>query len=229
MKTAQEWEQEFDILYNSINSNVAPALDSYEKSVLLTMAQEQVVKALYTGSTDGGFEASEQTRRFLNNLVCNKSLTCGKMDNGKLIYPTGIFKGYLYELPNDLLFIIQELLSTNVTKNNAKLVIPTTHDEIYKVMQNPFKAPSDTRALRLDVGSNQVEIIGGASNDKYIVSYLRKPYPIILEDLSNSTDFINGTQVPHKDICELDESLHREILTTAISLAQSIYLANSKE
>lgn len=229
MKSAQEWEQEFDILYNSINSNVAPALDSYEKSVLLTMAQEQVVKALYTGSTDGGFEASEQTRRFLNNLVCNKSLTCGKMDNGKLIYPTGIFKGYLYELPNDLLFIIQELLSTNVTNNNAKLVIPTTHDEIYKVMQNPFKAPSDTRALRLDVGSNQVEIIGGASNDRYIVSYLRKPYPIILEDLSNSTDFINGTQVPHKDICELDESLHREILTTAISLAQSIYLANSKE
>ena len=38
MTTAQEWEQEFDILYNSINSNTAPALDSYEKSVFLTMA-----------------------------------------------------------------------------------------------------------------------------------------------------------------------------------------------
>lgn len=229
MKTAQEWEQEFDILYNSINSNVAPALDSYEKSVLLTMAQEQVVKALYTGSTDGGFEASEQTRRFLNNLVCNKSVTCEKTEDGKTIYPTGIFNGYLYELPEDLLFIIQELLSSNDKNNNAKLVIPTTHDEIYKVIQNPFKAPSDTRALRLDVGSNQVEIIGGESTNKYIISYLRKPYPIILEDLSGTTDLINGEQIPHTNICELDESLHREILTTAISLAQSIYLANSKE
>jgi hypothetical protein len=74
MKTAQEWEQEFDILYNSINSNVAPALDSYEKSVLLTMAQEQVVKALYTGSTDGGFEASEANRRHLDTLVKEATL-----------------------------------------------------------------------------------------------------------------------------------------------------------
>jgi hypothetical protein len=38
MTTAQEWEQEFDLLYNNINSNLAPALDTYEKSVFLTMA-----------------------------------------------------------------------------------------------------------------------------------------------------------------------------------------------
>ena len=98
MKTAQEWEQEFDILYNSINSNVAPALDSYEKSVLLTMAQEQVVKALYTGSTDGGFEASEANRRCLDTLV------------KEAIVPSigpGTF-GLQYTINSDVLYIIYE-------------------------------------------------------------------------------------------------------------------------
>jgi hypothetical protein len=77
------------------------------------------------------------------------------------------------------------------------------------------------------VGPDTVEIVGGTGD--YFIRYLRKPYPIILEDLSGTLDYINGEQLPLTNVCELDESLHREILTTAISLAQSIYLANSKE
>jgi hypothetical protein len=100
MTTAQEWEQEFDILYNSINSNVAPALDSYEKSVLLTMAQEQVVKALYTGSTDGGFEASEANRRSLDTLV--KEDTLRSNQKGKF--------GTIYYLSPEVLYIVYEAI-----------------------------------------------------------------------------------------------------------------------
>ena len=53
--TTEEFEREFDILYNNIMSNAAPSIDAYEKSVFLTKAQEEVVTALYAGS----FEASE--------------------------------------------------------------------------------------------------------------------------------------------------------------------------
>jgi hypothetical protein len=36
--TTTEFSNEFDILYNSITSNMAPGLDEYEKSVFLTRA-----------------------------------------------------------------------------------------------------------------------------------------------------------------------------------------------
>lgn len=217
MKTAQEWEQEFDILYNSINSNVAPALDSYEKSVLLTMAQEQVVKALYTGSTDGGFEASEANRRSLDTLV--KEVTLQSAKKGEF--------GTIYYLTPDVLYIVYEAITCDSCCNKlGQIVVPTSHDEFYKTYHNPFKGPNSTRALRLDIGPDTVEIVGG--NGNYFIRYLRKPYPIILQDLSETTDYINGQQTPHRNVCELDESLHRNILTTAVNLAQTIYLANSK-
>ena len=46
--TTTEFSNEFDILYESIASNGAPPLDDYEKSVLLTQAQEILVKDSYS-------------------------------------------------------------------------------------------------------------------------------------------------------------------------------------
>lgn len=47
MKTS-EFSNEFDILYNNISNNAAPGVSEYEKSVFLTMAQEQVIKDVYS-------------------------------------------------------------------------------------------------------------------------------------------------------------------------------------
>jgi hypothetical protein len=121
MKTAQEWIQEFDLLYNSINSNIAPALDDYEKSVFLTMAQEEIVKTLYSGGASklDGFESSEQLRRCLNILLT------------EVVEPISTINGNTTKitLPDDLLYIVYENVKTN---NNYKLVVPTTHDDLYK-------------------------------------------------------------------------------------------------
>lgn len=38
-----EFSNEFDVLYNQVNSNQAPGLDEYEKSVVLTKAQDEIV------------------------------------------------------------------------------------------------------------------------------------------------------------------------------------------
>ena len=45
--TTQEFTDQFDILYNNITSNQAPGLDEYEKSVFLTIAQDDIVKGYY--------------------------------------------------------------------------------------------------------------------------------------------------------------------------------------
>ena len=42
--TLQEFNTNFDLLYNNITSNQAPGLDEYEKSVFLTNAQLELVK-----------------------------------------------------------------------------------------------------------------------------------------------------------------------------------------
>ena len=39
-----EFSQGFDILYNNISNNTAPGLEEFEKSFILTQAQEEILK-----------------------------------------------------------------------------------------------------------------------------------------------------------------------------------------
>lgn len=50
--TNPEFSNEFDVLYNNITSNQAPGLDEYEKSVFLTKAQDEIVKAYFNPKTN---------------------------------------------------------------------------------------------------------------------------------------------------------------------------------
>lgn len=226
MTTGQEWEQEFDLLYNSVNNNVAPALDAYEKSVFLTMAQEQVVRTLYSGGTLGqdSFEQSELLRRSLDSLI--KEIIYHSTDvNIDPAVKQGTF-GLTFELPSDSLYVVYEELSQTgkeVCGGNRRLtVVPTTHDVFYKTRNNPFRGANERRALRLDVADNTTEIVTTLSEYDYLVRYLRTPYPIILQSLTGG-DTINGETEPYDylKVCPLDESLHRIILSTAVQLAQA--------
>ena len=76
--TTSEFSNEFDVLLNSFytqgvfgetSSKSELVLDEYEKSVLLTQAQEEIVKELYSGKFNGeSFEKTEELRRSLSNL-----------------------------------------------------------------------------------------------------------------------------------------------------------------
>ena len=69
--TIEEFSNEFDVLLNSYAANNPfgigqglTQLDEYEKSVLLTEAQESIVRDLYNGKLTGnGFESTEEQRR----------------------------------------------------------------------------------------------------------------------------------------------------------------------
>lgn len=80
--TNKEFSNEFDILYNSISSNLAPSLNEYEKSVLLTRAQEELIKELVTGNNQLGkaFDKDEEIRNYLHSLIRIKKIVAKDMN-----------------------------------------------------------------------------------------------------------------------------------------------------
>lgn len=85
--TLEEFSNQFDLHYNNITSNQAPGLTEYEKSVLLTKAQDEIVKNYFTANSKGnsigqGFDDSAKRQADFSILM--KTATC---DTG--IIPTG--------------------------------------------------------------------------------------------------------------------------------------------
>lgn len=223
--TTEEFSNEFDVLLNSyvttrnfgVGQNLTE-LDEYEKSILLTEAQEDIVKGLYNGKLTGeGFETTEEQRRNLDNLIKTSNPTL--LENSQL----GISNNSkFFQLPTDVWFITYEsaLLSDDSLgcKNNTNAnVIPVRQDEYHNIKENPFRGPSDKRVLRIDTGSSIVELISKYTVQSYFIKYLSKPTPIILEDITNDNLSINGET--KKMDCKLNTLLHRTILERAVALA----------
>lgn len=219
--TVQEFSNEFDILYNNIMSNQAPGLDAYEKSVFLTQAQEDVVKAYYQGSSTGigPFENTEAVRRSLAELIETRGYSYKPNSS-----PTKLAKEVVYQLDPDVWFIVQE----HIVDQNQNIinVIPTQYDELSKLRKNPFRGPSKDRILRIDYKDNSVILFIGNNNidlqgENYVVTFVKQPKPIILEDLTDISLSINGESTP--STCQLHSSIHRLILTQAVQLAAAAY------
>lgn len=223
--TVEEFSNEFDVLLNSYasakNFGVGESLtelDEYEKSVLLTEAQEEIVRGLYNGKLTGeGFEATEEQRRSLDNLIKTSEPTALE---GSILGISSNSK--FFQLPPDVWFITYEsaLLSDDSLgcKNNTRVgVVPVRQDEYHSIKDNPFRGPSDKRVLRIDTGSSVVELISNFNIQSYFVKYLSRPKPIILEDITDDNLTINKER--EKMGCVLNSILHRTILERAVALA----------
>lgn len=216
--TKQEFYDEFDVLYNSICSNKAPGLDVYEKSVLLTEAQEELIKECYSGQSSS-FEINEAIRRSLDSLVNFETLLPTKET-----VPIG---GTVYTLPEELWLITYEDVKLTVPDscmNGLKLtVVPTTQDEYNRIKRNPFRGPNRNQALRLDVGPSKVSIISTYPVGTYTIGYISKPPPIILEDLESPLEIDGRSEASG---CILNSYTHRYILDRAVNKAATIYKTN---
>lgn len=232
--TVQEFSDQFDTLVSSYrrfkrfdNQELLDSIEfnEYEKSIFLTNAQEDIVKELYSGKYTGeSFESSEKLRRELESLVTqvnySKEQSENQSDNtfdnvlrdNKYIHTT-------FSLPDDIFYIVYEQViwdSDNECLNgNVADVVPVTHDEFWRIRNNPFRGPSSKRVLRLDNNNLQVELVSNANIGSYIIRYLKRPEPIVLVNLPNES--ING--VTAAQTCELSEALHRDILDRAVRLA----------
>lgn len=240
--TTAEFSNEFDLMYDNASGN-APGINLYEKSVFLTLAQEEIVKETYSGYTQSrvGFEGSERRRRQLSELVGDYKTTTrlsnfggpgtiltAEQDSEQNLISSSQFFG----LPDDLLYIVLESVTlggTNSCLNGKKIKVkPITHDEFQVDIDNPFKKPNLRKAWRMDLtrygaSKQQAELFAIDKISEYHVRYVRKPKPIILADFEEDDD-ISGMNLSidgyntRKD-CELNTEVHRDILIRAVDLA----------
>lgn len=157
--TLEEFSTEFDVLYNSITSNTAPGFNDYEKSVLLTLAQEELIKSYFVSNnntTGVGLDGSQKRHYDFSTLIKIKTL-----DN--IIYSiwtrriTGVsvpvFKdaNNIFLVPNDVFLVLNEYLTV---KNNSYIVFPISYDSYNLLMSKPFPYPNKRQAWRLDSSIN---------------------------------------------------------------------------
>jgi hypothetical protein len=221
--TNSEFSNEFDILYNNIMSNQAPGLNEYEKSVFLTKAQDEIVKAYFSpNKAMEGFDGSEKRQIDFSSIIKVEKKTTSKSDADKAFDK----RSYTAQAPNDALMIINETLEvTRGTGDDNSItltVIPISYTEYNRLMSKPYKRPLKNQAWRLLVNNtNNVELIAGNGDipTSYTVRYIKKPQAIILTDLEGVT--LYGETSIQK--CELDPILHHEILQRAVELAKAAY------
>ena len=189
------------------------AFDEYEKSIFLTKAQEQIVLELYQE-----LEQSEEVRKYLSNLIKTDNYApIGEQDETLI---NNNFKSYKVNISNDILFMIYEQCTlsdeNNCINNKIVSVVPTIHDDLDKVLKNPFKSPNSRKVIRLDF-DNKIELISKYNISNYKVRYLKKPNPIILVALEDNLSINNGdTKVSNG---ETNPILHERIVQRAVQLA----------
>ena len=226
--TNSEFSDTFTTLLNSYNTQAQfgeqaskgeIVLDEYEKSIYLTKAQEELVINFYNGKNPYGdsFESTEEMRRYLDALVKTKVFTMEDALSNIGVSANSV----LFQLPDDLAFITME----QITYDDEKLgcyngstadVYPITQDEYSRVKDNPFRGPTKYKAIRLDSGNKTVELVLKYAIKEYLIKYLSKPEPIILETLPNGLTIEGASEQTE---CKLNSILHHTILERAVQMA----------
>jgi len=229
--TATEFKEAFNTLYNNINSMASPGFDDYEISLLLTLAQEELVKNYDDPDSNDkreGFEGSTKRRIDLKELIRNYKTSNTLSNQNYTMSPNSV----VFQIPTDVFLIKQE--SAKIESNcqvgkalrfDTVTVIPKTYDEYNKQIKNPFKKPNKNKVWRLDYnssepGTNIVELISDRQISEYQMRYLKYPTPIIVNTLQNGLS-IDGKTL--QSTSELNKEIHSEIVRRAVELSKLSY------
>jgi hypothetical protein len=236
--TNSELSLEFNILYNNIMSLQAPGFDDYEKSVLLTKAQEDVLKNYFNPKGNKykeGYSDSIKRDTDFSNII--------KVINIKGSYLEDSFYNntLAFERPSDLFLPISYKLRSS--KGGDIIVKPLKDIELERLFSKPYKEPFKGYAYKIDNSSNKniFEIIVRSSDYKneqiLYLRYLRKPRPIILTDFDKleeelglplGTYSINGETKYSESEFANNDSLCREILDRAVNLGKIHYESSTE-
>lgn len=224
--TTFEFEQEFNIQYNNIMSNIAPGLDSYEISVFLTRAQSEILKNYFNPKGNKYVEGFDDSRKRQIDFSSITTVMSPAPYDGFGYIPFDD-RSSMYLIPNTVLFVLNE--TANKFSNGISLlinIVPISYEEYSRNISKPYKLPFRNQGWRLSqvAEDNQkvFEIITGESGQlsNYKIRYVRKPNPIIIRDLYDGLT-IDGVSV--RTECELDSILHQEIIQRAVELAKASF------
>lgn len=144
------------------------------------------------------------------------------------------------------MFIVFEQLNLAETIDCGRTTVdvtPSTHDFLLRDLKNPFKGPSLHRAIRVslqlpsDTQASYSEILSNNVQDTYHIRYVRRPRPIILEDLYSYGLTIDGEKFQsdynygnlEHQACELNPVTHRLILDLAVKKAVLLFNSTKVE
>ena len=253
--TTQEFSDMFDTLLNSYASQAVfgegaskqeIVLDEYEKSVLLTQAQDLIVKSYFYGNQNPqgqGFDDSIRRQVDFSSLIKTATLT-------KAATQTSVFddRGIIYNMPpkvvngtpvansTDVLYILNEkMIATTGTTKKDYVVVPLNYKEYDREMSKAYAQPFKKQAWRLfqnnqtgfDVQSELIPIwdISNAATAGsptttlvYKIRYVKRPDPIVLVDLPNGLTIDGFNEVTE---CTLNPIVHMDILNKAVEIAIS--------
>ena len=139
--TIREMSEEFNLIYNQVNSNQAPGIDEFEKSQFLTKAQDEIIKAYFDPRGNKfleGFDNGQKRQYDFSLLVVNKTLDrC--IDNVEPYDP----RAFVYLMPNDLFLTLNEsVVETSGNQTYIYQVIPITYEQYGVLMQKPYQYPT---------------------------------------------------------------------------------------
>lgn len=224
--TTQEFSNMFDTLLNSYNteamfgeavSKADIVLDEYEKSVLLTQAQDFIVKSYFDRTLNyqgQGFDDS--TRRQVDFSTLIKVNTATKAESSTPFDSRGI----LYTMPERVLIILNEKVTIN---GKDYVVVPINYKEYDRQMSKAFTQPLKKQCWRLFQNNSNTDFLAeiipykGSEISKYTIRYIERPTPIVLADISADGLDIDGVSAVTE--CTLNPILHMDILNKAVELA----------
>lgn len=232
--TTQEFSNEFDVLYNNIMSNQAPGLDEYEKSVFLTKAQSEVLKNYFNpkgNKYQEGFDDNEKRQIDFSTLIKAVEPEVYSGDS----YVKFDDRSHLYQMPSDILFVLNETAINEVNGVNRLInIVPINYDEYSRLISKPYKQPLKNQGWRLFQSTGSVDFISevivktDSTLSKYKVRYVKRPKPIVLTNLKDTYSNVSIEGVTEVTECELDPILHPEILQRAVELAKAAYSGDIK-
>ena len=283
--TNSEFSDTFTTLLNSYNTQAQfgeqaskreIVLDEYEKSVLLTQAQDIIIKSYFDGTLNQqgqGFDDSTRRQMDFSSLIkvaeLSPAVSGVPFDDRGIVYqlprkiigvanqredaPTGTYipitgdaDHVLVSGTTDVLFILNEKLTVKTIKslnpttydNNDKgkeyVIVPISYKEYDREMSKPYAQPLKKQAWRLfqnmaagfDINSELIPRWNIVRTDTpaavgdtefiYKIRYVKRPKPIILEDLPNELEIDGETKFSS---CELNPIIHIDILNKAVELA----------
>lgn len=227
----EEMLSTFDVLYNNITSNQAPGLNIYEISLLLTRAENEIVKNYFTPKGNRyqeGYDGSPKRQSDFAVLVDTYASTEEKSLNDKLDV-----RSHVFGIPKDVFLILNEEireLNADGEYGSVYTVVPLAFEEYSRLMQKPYKWPLKDQFWRLVTGKNDedvplAELVGrsGSKTLEYFLRYVRRPKPIILGNLAEIDSSLKIEGKSNAQECELPEHLHMEIVQRAVELAKLIW------